>query len=201
LRAILGEEEKSGNSYLTGGALESLAARLIVLGISRAGLDPFRVPPRGQYCRIQLLDLAGRGPALVARLSPRCQKLKLNCDFTSRAGEPIRWVPAVGGDRSPAWLEGFLDNFCNIDQFGVTGSVTRRIASFNVAVTMSAIAAYACISTRQADFRADLPKIDIPVMVIQGDADRILPFDKRQSSGLAFPAIACLYRCRGTVAV
>src|SRR5271170_6859434 len=38
--------------------------------------------------------------------------------------------------------------------------------------------AYACISTWQADFRADLPKIEIPVMVIQGDADRILPFDK-----------------------
>ena len=43
---------------------------------------------------------------------------------------------------------------------------------------MSAIAAYACISTWQADLRADLPKIDIPVMVIQGDADRILPFDQ-----------------------
>jgi non-heme chloroperoxidase len=51
---------------------------------------------------------------------------------------------------------------------------------------MSAIAAYACISTWQADFRADLPRIDIPVMVIQGDADRILPFDKtgKRLSGL-----------------
>lgn len=28
------------------------------------------------------------------------------------------------------------------------------------------------------DFRADLPKIDVPVLVIQGDADRVLPFDK-----------------------
>ena len=80
---------------------------------------------------------------------------------------------------TPAWLKGFLDNFYNIDQFGgnrVSDEAYR--ASFNVAVTMSAIAAYACISTWQADFRADLPKIDIPVMVIQGDADRILPFDK-----------------------
>jgi non-heme chloroperoxidase len=80
---------------------------------------------------------------------------------------------------TPAWLKGFLDNFYNIDQFGgnrVSDEAYR--ASFNVAVTMSATAAYACISTWQADFRADLPKIDIPVMVIQGDADRILPFDK-----------------------
>jgi non-heme chloroperoxidase len=43
---------------------------------------------------------------------------------------------------------------------------------------MSAIAAYACIGTWQADFRSDLPKIDVPVLVIQGDADRVLPFDK-----------------------
>jgi non-heme chloroperoxidase len=33
---------------------------------------------------------------------------------------------------------------------------------------MSAIAAYACIATWQADFRGDLPKIDVPVLVIQG---------------------------------
>jgi non-heme chloroperoxidase len=80
---------------------------------------------------------------------------------------------------TPAWLKVFLDNFYNIDQFGgnrVSDEAYR--ASFNVAVTMSATAAYACIATWQADFRADLPKIDIPVMVIQGDADRILPFDK-----------------------
>jgi non-heme chloroperoxidase len=80
---------------------------------------------------------------------------------------------------TPAWLKGFLDNFYNIDQYGgnrVSDEAYR--ASFNVAVTMSAIAAYSCISTWQADFRADLPKIDIPVMVIQGDADRVLPFDK-----------------------
>ena len=43
---------------------------------------------------------------------------------------------------------------------------------------MSAIAAYACVGTWQSDFRSDLPKIDIPVLVIQGDADRVLPFDK-----------------------
>jgi hypothetical protein len=47
-----------------------------------------------------------------------------------------------------------------------------------VAVAASAIAAYACVSTWQADFRLDLPKIDIPVLVIQGDADRILPSEK-----------------------
>jgi hypothetical protein len=40
LRAILDEEKKIGSSYLTGRALESLVALLIVLGISLVGLDP-----------------------------------------------------------------------------------------------------------------------------------------------------------------
>jgi hypothetical protein len=40
LRDILAMEKKIGSSYLTGRALESLAAVLIVLGISLVGLDP-----------------------------------------------------------------------------------------------------------------------------------------------------------------
>ena len=40
LRDILDMEKELGSSYLTGRALESLAALLIVLGISLVGLDP-----------------------------------------------------------------------------------------------------------------------------------------------------------------
>jgi non-heme chloroperoxidase len=43
----------------------------------------------------------------------------------------------------------------------------------------------ACIPPWETDFRADLPKIDVPVLVIQGDADRILPLP-RPASG--YPA-------------
>jgi non-heme chloroperoxidase len=107
--------------------------------------------------------------------------------FLSQAPDNPDGVPAnlfdgfrqAAAADTPAWLKGFLDNFCNIDQFGgnrVSDEAYR--ASFNVANTMSAIAAYACIATCQADFRSDLPKIDVPVLVIQGDADRVLPFDK-----------------------
>jgi hypothetical protein len=32
------------------------------------------------------------------------------------------------------------------------------------------------VPTWETDFRAHLPKIDVPVLVIQSDADRILPF-------------------------
>jgi hypothetical protein len=40
LREILAEEKKIGSSYLTGRALESLVALLVVLAISLVGLDP-----------------------------------------------------------------------------------------------------------------------------------------------------------------
>ncbi len=80
---------------------------------------------------------------------------------------------------APAWLKGFLDLFYNVDQFlGNRVSDEAYRASFNVAVGMSSISAVESVTTWQADFRADLPKIDIPVLVIQGDADRVLPFDK-----------------------
>jgi len=34
----------------------------------------------------------------------------------------------------------------------------------------------ACIPTWETDFRADLPKIDVPMLVVHGEADRILPY-------------------------
>src|SRR6516162_4449036 len=63
-------------------------------------------------------------------------------------------------DDTPAFMKGFLDNF------------------FNIAKSASALAAVACISTWEAGFRADLPKIDVPMLVSQGDDDRVLPYPK-----------------------
>jgi non-heme chloroperoxidase len=78
---------------------------------------------------------------------------------------------------TPAWMKGFLDNFYNMDVYG--GNLVSDPAfqaSWNIAATASATAAVACIPTWETDFRKDLPKIDVPVLVIHGDADRILPF-------------------------
>jgi non-heme chloroperoxidase len=77
----------------------------------------------------------------------------------------------------PAWVKGFLDNFYNMDILGGTlVSDEAYRASWNIASAASAIATVACIPTWETDFRADLARIDVPVLVIQGDADRILPF-------------------------
>jgi pimeloyl-ACP methyl ester carboxylesterase len=80
---------------------------------------------------------------------------------------------------TPAWMKGFLDTFYNIEQLrGTLVSDQAYQASWNLAVTASATAAVACIPTWETDFRADLPRIDVPMLVIQGDDDQVLPFSK-----------------------
>ncbi len=88
---------------------------------------------------------------------------------------------------TPAWMKGFLDNFYNTATLrGTLVSDQAWQASWNLAVTASATAAVACISTWTTDFRDDLPKIDVPILVIQGDADQVLPLDK---TGQRLPAL------------
>jgi non-heme chloroperoxidase len=80
---------------------------------------------------------------------------------------------------TPAWMKGFLENFYNFDEFrGKLVSDQAFQASWNTATIASAIAAVACIRTWGTDFRPDLPKIDVPILVIHGDADRTLPYEK-----------------------
>jgi non-heme chloroperoxidase len=80
---------------------------------------------------------------------------------------------------TPAWMKGFLDTFYNIDTLrGTLVSDQAWQASWNLAVTASATAAVACIGTWTTDFRDDLPKIGVPILVVQGDADQVLPLDK-----------------------
>jgi non-heme chloroperoxidase len=88
---------------------------------------------------------------------------------------------------TPAWMKGFLGSFYNMDTLGGTLVSEQAFqASWNLAVTASATAAVACIATWATDFRDDLPKIDVPVLVIQGDADQVLPLDK---TGARLPAL------------
>jgi non-heme chloroperoxidase len=85
------------------------------------------------------------------------------------------FMDACRADRA-AWMKGFLDNFYNMDQLrGTLISDQEYQESWNVAVAAGAIAALKCIPTWGTDFRGDLPKIDVPMLVIQGDADRVLP--------------------------
>ena len=77
-----------------------------------------------------------------------------------------------------AYFKQFFDNFYNVDKLAPERiSEQAWNASFNVAAGASPYASYACVDTWLTDFRADLPKIDVPTLVAHGTADRILPFE------------------------
>ena len=70
--------------------------------------------------------------------------------------------------------EGTVEREIAIDRDdALTSRQARQLAG---ALTASAHAAHACIDTWLTDFRDDLPMIDVPVLLIHGDADRILPY-------------------------
>ena len=69
-------------------------------------------------------------------------------------------------------------NFFNLDEtLGSRISAEVVQDAWNTAVSASAEGTIACVATWYTDFRADLPKIDIPVLVLHGTADRILPIE------------------------
>jgi non-heme chloroperoxidase len=81
----------------------------------------------------------------------------------------------IAADR-PAFLTAFLSNFYNVDVLRpklVSDQVIQY--SWNVAVGASPKGTLDCVSAWLTDFRKDLQRIDVPTLVIHGDADRILP--------------------------
>ena len=82
---------------------------------------------------------------------------------------------AVAADRY-AFFTDFFKNFYNTDvNLGKRISEQAVQASWNVAAAASAFASLACVPTWHEDFRKDVAKIDVPTLVIHGDADRIVP--------------------------
>jgi non-heme chloroperoxidase len=82
---------------------------------------------------------------------------------------------AMVKDRYAA-LKAFLDDFSNVDVYAPERiSDQAWQAEFNVAAASSPYATYASVDSWLEDFRDDLPAIDVPVLVVHGTDDRILP--------------------------
>jgi len=82
---------------------------------------------------------------------------------------------AVAADRYAFFTE-FFKNFYNTDEnLGKRVSEQAVQASWNVAAGASATASLACVPTWHEDFRKDLERIDVPTLVLHGDADRLVP--------------------------
>jgi non-heme chloroperoxidase len=82
---------------------------------------------------------------------------------------------AIKADR-PAFLSEFFSNFYNVDILKgtkISDEVVRL--SWNVGASASPKATLDCVSAWLVDFREELKRINIPVLIMHGDADRILP--------------------------
>jgi non-heme chloroperoxidase len=85
---------------------------------------------------------------------------------------------AVTADRY-AFFTDFFDNFYNTDTFLGTERLSRQVvdASWNIASRSGAVASVAAQPTWLTDFREDIPKIDVPALIVHGTADNILPIE------------------------
>jgi non-heme chloroperoxidase len=85
---------------------------------------------------------------------------------------------AVRDDRY-AFLSGFFSDFYNLDDYlgdrisqeALDGSIQTANQAGNTAIAAAPL-------TWPTDFRADIPKIDVPALILHGTADNILPIDK-----------------------
>jgi non-heme chloroperoxidase len=83
----------------------------------------------------------------------------------------------LGADRAAYFTE-WNEIFFNLDEnLGKRVSEEAVQDAWNIAVGASPAGTIACVPTWLTDFRADLGKIDVPVLVLHGTEDRILPSD------------------------
>jgi non-heme chloroperoxidase len=116
-----------------------------------------------------------RKAALLGAIPPYLRKTDDNPEGVD--GEVFEQIEAAIVKDRYAWFKDFFDNFYNTDKLPKRISEQAWQASFNVAAGASPFASYACVDTWLTDFRGDLPKIDVPVLVVHGTDDRILPFE------------------------
>ena len=82
---------------------------------------------------------------------------------------------AITADR-PTFLEGFNKDFYSVGSANNPVTDAYLNNSLNKAMTSSPIATLACAkSFSSTDFRKDVPKINVPTLIIHGDDDKTVP--------------------------
>jgi non-heme chloroperoxidase len=141
----------------------------------------------GEVTRYLAIHGPGRVTAavLVAPLLPFLLKTDDNPDGIDRRVFD-RLTARIAADR-PAAMKDFMDCSYNVDLLG-GGRISDQAwqNSFYVAVSASARAALRSVTACLEDFRGNLATIGVPVLVIQGDQDRVLPYE---ITGSKLPAL------------
>ena len=115
-----------------------------------------------------------RAAALLAPLPPFLPRSAANPDGADR-GVLDDLLVELTTDR-PAAVKTYLDRYYNLDLLG--GSRVSDQAwqnSFHAAIRVCAAAALGCAAAWREDFRADVARITVPVLILQGAQDRVMP--------------------------
>src|SRR6478736_4779264 len=104
--------------------------------------------------------------------------------FSMGTGEVARYIATYGSDRvAKAAFLGSLEPYLLITDYNPDENLGSRIsqeavdASVQVANQMGNSAIALSPLAWPTDFRADIPKIDVPALIVHGTADNILPID------------------------
>ncbi len=100
---------------------------------------------------------------------------------------------AITADR-PTFLEGFTKDFYSVSITNIPVTDAYLNNSLNKAMTSSPIATLACAKAfSSTDFREDVKTINVPTLIIHGDADKTVPI-KPTSDQTAQMIIGCIYK-------
>ncbi len=169
------DKPESGYDYDT--FSEDLAGLLDHLGVSDATLVGFSMGG-GEVARY--LGTRGseriRSAVLASSVPPFLLKTDDNPDG-GLADEDVEGMKSGFRDGRDAFLDGFTTDFFSADgELKVTED--QRQEAISLVEPAIDVAIEACIDAfGRTDFRGDLTKIDVPVLVVHGDADGIVPFE------------------------
>ncbi|MBY6351521.1 alpha/beta fold hydrolase [Rhodococcoides corynebacterioides] len=179
-------QPESGYDYDTFAAdlsvlLETLDLRdATLVGFSMGGGEVVRYLAKYGSERVSKAVLAGAVP-------PYLYKTEDNPDGGLDDETIQGFLGGVENDRN-AFIDGFATNFYSANGELKVSEETRQYA-VDMAAEASTTAMLGCVKAfSYTDFRDDLPKIDVPTLVIHGDADAIVPFEvsgKRSHEAIA----------------
>lgn len=178
-RRGFGRSTKTGAGYDYDTFASDLDRLLTELDLAQAILVGFSMGT-GEIARY-LSTYGSERIARVAFLGSLEPYLLITDDNPDGAGDQAFFdgiAHAVRDDRY-AFLSGFYQDFYNLDDYlGERISQEALDASIQVANTAGNAAIAAAPLTWPTDFRADIPAIDVPALILHGTADNILPIDK-----------------------